>query len=141
MDCTPARLTGHVVDDDAAIRESIRLVLDTVGVETVLAESGERALEALSRAPFDGAIVDLMMPGINGIETIRALRARVPGLRVIVISGSLMHGGDAVDLKRMVAEIEGVTSLAKPFKLGELLDTVRANFPGLVPTRAIKLAG
>ena len=52
-----------------------------------------------------------------------------------------MHGGDAVDLKRMVAEIEGVTSLAKPFKLGELLDTVRANFPGLVPTRAIKLAG
>ena len=131
-----------VVDGDAAIRESIRLVLDTVGVETVLAESGERALEALSRAPFDGAIVDLMMmPGINGIETIRALRARVPGLRVIVISGSLMHGGDAVDLKRMVAEIEGVTSLAKPFKLGELLDTVRANFPGLVPTRAIKLAG
>ena len=98
-----------VVDGDAAIRESIRLVLDTAG--------------------------------INGIETIRALRARVPGLRVIVISGSLMHGGDAVDLKRMVAEIEGVTSLAKPFKLGELLDTVRANFPGLVPTRAIKLAG
>jgi CheY-like chemotaxis protein len=60
-----------VVDDDDAIRESIRLALNTIGMAVVTAESGERALEAFDAA-FDGAIVDLMMPGINGLETIKA---------------------------------------------------------------------
>ena len=90
-----------VVDDDHSIRESIRLALDTIGMTAVTAESGERALEAFDGA-FDGAIVDLMMPGINGFETIRALRARAPDLPVIVVSGSLVQAGPgAEDLLRM----------------------------------------
>jgi CheY-like chemotaxis protein len=130
-----------VVDDDASVRESIGLALNTVGIETVLAESGERALEASGHVSFDGAIVDLMMPGMNGLETIRELRARAPHLPVVVISGSLMQDGDATDLLRMVAELDGVTSLAKPFKLWELLHTVRASFSDPAPSPAAKLAG
>ncbi len=118
-----------VVDDDDPIRESIRLALDTIGIEVVAVESGERALEAFGWVPFDGAIVDLMMPGMNGLEAIRALRLRAPDLPVIVISGSLMQAGSGVpDLLRVATEMRGVTSLAKPFKLSDLLHVARAAF-------------
>lgn len=118
-----------VVDDDDPIRESIRLALDTIGIETVPAESGERALEAFGHGAFDGAIVDLMMRGMNGLDTIRALRARAPDLPIIVVSGSLMQtGGGVPDLLRIATSMPGVTSLSKPFKLSELLRAVRAAF-------------
>jgi CheY-like chemotaxis protein len=117
-----------VVDDDATVRDSIRLVFRSVGIEAVTAENGERALEAFGQAVFDGAIVDLMMPGMNGLETIRALRARAPDLPIIIVSGSLMRGDEAAQMLRMAVELEGVTSLSKPFGLNELLNQVRERF-------------
>lgn len=118
-----------VVDDDDPIRESIRLALDIIGFEVVTAENGERALEAFARMPIDGAMVDLMMPGMNGLETIRALRARAPDLPIVVVSGSLMQAGSGVpDLLRVATAIQGVTSLSKPFKLSDLLSVARASF-------------
>lgn len=122
-----------VVDDDHAIRESIRLALETSGMAAVTVESGERALEAFD-ATFTGAIVDLMMPGMNGFETIRALRARAPQLPIIVVSGSLVQAGpNAEDLLRMALGMDGVAILAKPFKLSELLRTARASFVDAEP--------
>ena len=118
-----------VVDDDDPIRESIRLALDIIGFEVVTAENGERALEAFARMPIDGAMVDLMMPGMNGLETIRALRARAPDLPIVVISGSLMQAGTGVpDLLRIATAMQGVTSLSKPFKLSDLLSIARGTF-------------
>jgi CheY-like chemotaxis protein len=117
-----------VVDDDATIRESIRLVLESVGIETVPAENGERALEAFSQSSCDGAIVDLIMPGMGGLETVRALRQKSPDLPIIVVSGSLTRGISLPELLRMATELKGVTSLAKPFKLTELVQTVRERF-------------
>ena len=114
-----------VVDDDATIRDSIKLVLESVGIETLPAESGERALEAFNHTTCDGAIVDLMMPGMSGLETVRALRERSPNLPIVVVSGSLTRGSGAPELLRMASELKGVTSLAKPFKLSELLQAVR----------------
>jgi CheY-like chemotaxis protein len=118
-----------VVDDDDPIRESIRLALDIIGFEVITAENGERALEAFARMSFDGVMVDLMMPGMNGLETIRALRARAPDLPIVVISGSLMQtGSGAPDLLRSAIEMRGVSSLPKPFKLSDLLNIARASF-------------
>ena len=122
-----------VVDDDHAIRESIRLALDTSGMTAVTVESGERALEAFDTT-FTGAIVDLMMPGMNGFDTIRALRARAPELPIIMVSGSLVQAGpNAEDLLRMALGMDGVAILAKPFKLSELLRTARASFVDAEP--------
>jgi DNA-binding response OmpR family regulator len=129
-----------VVDDDAAIRDSVRLVLDTAGIESVTAESGERALDTFGCGAFDAAIVDLMLPGMSGLETVHALRARSPGLPVILVSGSMMHGPGAPDMMRVAAELDGVTSLSKPFKLSDLLHTVRAIIAD-APPAAAKLAG
>jgi CheY-like chemotaxis protein len=119
-----------VVDDDASIRDSIKLVLETVGIETISAENGERALEAFTRSGCDGAIIDLMMPGMSGMETVSALREKSPELPIVVVSGSLTRGAGASELARMASEFKGVTSLAKPFKLAELLQAVRERFAG-----------
>ncbi len=115
-----------VVDDDATIRDSIKLVLESVGIETLAAENGERALEAFNQTTCDGAIVDLMMPGMSGLETVRSLRQKSPNLPILVVSGSLTRGSSAPELLRMATEFKGVSSLAKPFKLSELLQAVRA---------------
>ena len=120
-----------VVDDDATIRDSIKLVLETAGIETIPAENGERALEAFSGSGCDGAIVDLMMPGMSGLETICALREKSPELPIVVVSGSLTRGVAMPELLRMATELKGVTSLAKPFKLSELLQVVRERFAGV----------
>ena len=124
-----------VVDDDATIRDCIKLVLETVGIETIPAENGERALEVFSRSGFDGAIIDLMMPGMSGLETVCALREKSPELPIVVVSGSLTRGVAMPELLRMATELKGVTSLAKPFKVSELLQAVRERFDGM-PKRA-----
>jgi two-component system, chemotaxis family, chemotaxis protein CheY len=128
-----------VVDDDVTIRDSIKLVLETAGIEIMTAESGERALEAFSGAAFDGAIIDLMMPGMSGLETVCALREKSPDLPIVIVSGSLTRGVAMPELLRMATELKGVTSLAKPFKLSELLQTVRERFAA-VPELASKPA-
>jgi len=122
-----------VVDDDATIRDSIALVFRGVGIEAVTAENGERALEAFGHGVFDGAIIDLMMPGMSGLETIRALRARAPDLPVIIVSGSLMQGLVAPQMLRTAMELEGVSSLSKPFRLDALLQQVRERFAIVLP--------
>jgi CheY-like chemotaxis protein len=127
-----------VVDDDVTIRDCIKLVLGGIGIEAVTAENGERALEAFDRAAFDGAIIDLMMPGMTGLETIRALRAKAPALPVIIVSGSLMHGFEAPQMLRAAIELEGVTSLSKPFGVHELLHRVRERFAGGPPEVATR---
>jgi len=122
-----------VVDDDDTIRDSIALVFRSVGIEAVAAENGERALEAFDHGVFDGAIIDLMMPGMSGLETIHALRARAPDLPVIVVSGSLMQGLVAPQMLRMAMELEGVSSLSKPFRLDALLQQVGERFAVVLP--------
>lgn len=117
-----------VVDDDDPIRESIRLALELTGIDVVLADSGERAQDACATTTFDGAIVDLLMPGMSGLETIRALRARAPGLPIIVISGSLMQGSGATDMLRSAATLPHIAVLPKPFKLSELMTVARTHF-------------
>ena len=121
-----------VVDDDVTIRDSIKLVLETIGIETIPAENGERALEAFGRTGCDGAIVDLMMPGMSGLETISALREKSPALPIVVVSGSLTRGSNAPELLRLATELRDVTSLAKPFRLIELLQAVRERFAAVI---------
>jgi DNA-binding response OmpR family regulator len=65
-----------IVEDDERIRLSLQLVLEDEGHTVELAESAEAGLEALARRPADVVIVDLMLPGMDGFELCRRLRAR-----------------------------------------------------------------
>lgn len=76
-----------VIDDDLAMRSLISQVLARSGYEVETAEEGSEGLQLLSRSRFDLVISDIIMPGMEGIETIREIRALYPGLKIIAISG------------------------------------------------------
>jgi CheY-like chemotaxis protein len=111
-----------VVDDDAAVRETVVALLEGCGWRALAVPSGEAAVD-LYRAGcrYGLVLLDLLMPGLSGAETFRALRALDPAVRVVVASGS--RPGEP--LRRMLAE-GALGYLAKPFGLAELSAIVEA---------------
>ena len=108
-----------VVDDDPIIRNLALEVLGEEGYRVVGAGSGEEAVRAARRQPFDLAVLDWNMPGMNGIETFRALRGFRPALAGLMITG---YGSPDL-LER--ARDEGITEfLMKPFTLQSLAEAV-----------------
>ena len=120
-----------VIDDDQPVRATIKLVLETQGFEVVAVESGRAGKKAIEATRFDAAIVDVFMPEMDGLETIRALRRRCPDLPIITVSGaiSLFDYRDTMepppDYLAMAAELGAVASVAKPFQPRDLLRAVR----------------
>ncbi len=76
-----------VVDDDDGVRDFLEAVLARAGFEVTGAATGEDALERASEAPFDLVTLDVILPGIDGLETLRRLKLAHPGVRVIMLSG------------------------------------------------------
>ena len=84
---TTPRLEVLVVDDDPAIRDSLRRVLEHAGHAASQAESGNRALELLEERRFDVVLLDLAMPGLDGLDALVQIREIAPDTGVIVVSG------------------------------------------------------
>ena len=112
-----------VVDDDRAICDVIKHILLAAGYSVTLAHSGAAGLEAAQKQSFAVALVDLCMPGVNGLEIIRALQESTPQTRLVLISGLISEGG-APDFLGMATNLEGVARLAKPIRRRTLLDVV-----------------
>ncbi len=109
-----------VADDDDGMRESVARALRRDGLHVVAVADGERALETLRHVPVDLLIADLRMPGLDGLELLRAARLVVPDIEVIVLTG---HGTveEAVEAMK-----EGVYDfLTKPFERAPLVRSVR----------------
>lgn len=111
-----------IVDDEANIRTSLEEMLARDGHQVVAVESGEAALELISRATqeFDLALIDLKMKGVGGIEVLTALRQQLPGTVAIVLTA---HASleTAVEALRQGAH----DYLFKPCKPAELRDSIR----------------
>jgi CheY-like chemotaxis protein len=107
-----------VIDDNAAIRELLRLVLEEEGYEVVEAADGAEGLQLYQAAPADLVITDLQMPGMNGLELLMALQRMVPTPALMAISGDR----DALELAK------GLTSytFVKPLPLEQILAAVRS---------------
>ncbi|MBN1991261.1 MAG: response regulator [Anaerolineae bacterium] len=78
-----------VVDDERLTRISLADFLREAGYETVAASNGQTALQLQQEHSFDVCIVDIRMPGPDGVETILALHRVAPGTRFIIYTGSL----------------------------------------------------
>jgi len=76
-----------VVDDDEAIRESMRDLLELEGYTVYVAESGEEALLMYRKTPCPIVLLDVRMPGIDGIETLKRLKVLDGNVRAIMITG------------------------------------------------------
>src|ERR1051325_10046349 len=75
-----------IVDDEEVLRDVLEVVLRRENFDVVLASSGEEALNVLDTEEVDLVILDIMLPGISGIDTLRAVRISNPTLPVIVIT-------------------------------------------------------
>jgi DNA-binding response OmpR family regulator len=109
-----------VVEDDERIRSSMRLALEDEGYEVVDAPSGEDAVTRFSEEPFELALIDLMLPGMDGFETCRALRRHSAVPIIMVTARSDTHD--------VVAGLEAGADdyVTKPFVAKELAARIRA---------------
>jgi CheY-like chemotaxis protein len=117
-----------VVDDDAAIRSVISALLTTAGYEVITMEDGAGALKIAAHQSLSVAIVDVFMPGVDGLETIRGLTHLAPGMPLIMVSGFPFARADSrsPDFLGMSIKLGSAHHLAKPFKPSELLELVEA---------------
>ena len=76
-----------VIDDEPFVRDALKRVLEEEELQVDVAADAETALVQLNREAYDLVILDIIMPGMDGVELLRRLRAEFPGLRVIAISG------------------------------------------------------
>ena len=81
--------TVLVVDDEPSILKVLEGILEDEGYETLLADSGEKALEIAGEKPVDLVLLDIWLPGIDGVEVLKKIKALHPDLPVIMMSG---HG-------------------------------------------------
>lgn len=117
-----------VVDDDKAVRESLRRSLEFNGFEVVLAEDGAEALARIAAAAPDVVVMDVMMPRLDGIETTKALRTAGNDLPILVLTAR-----DAVGDRVEGLDAGADDYLTKPFALQELLARLRALLRRVVP--------
>jgi FixJ family two-component response regulator len=113
--------TVCIVDDDEAIRESLRLLLYAGGLSSCVYESADAFLADSSPRNFDCMLLDIRMPGTDGLELFRILNRKNLPYPVIFITG---HG----DIPLAVSAIKhgAYDFLTKPFKEGELLEKIRS---------------
>jgi len=116
-----------VIDDEPGVRAAMEVLLTTAGHAVTLAKDGREGVAKSGAGTFDLVIVDLFMPGTDGIETIRALRMNVADLPILAISGYAARGTfKSPDYLDIATKLGASSSLAKPFRPQQLLDAVEA---------------
>ena len=109
-----------LVDDDRLLREVVGEYLTNHDYEVDLVESGEEAMTIFESGKYQLALIDLVMPGMNGLEVMEKLMTIDPKLYCII-----MTGYPTID-SAYKAMVEGVSDyIIKPFQLSELLETVQ----------------
>jgi len=113
------RSTLLVVDDDEAVRELMLTALQTKQRHVLAASNGEEALEVVRKTDVDLVLLDLAMPGLNGVDTFRELHALKPTLPVVIVTGY-----PDSDLMARALEIGPFTMISKPVEFNQLQKTV-----------------
>ncbi|PYX16028.1 MAG: Fis family transcriptional regulator [Acidobacteria bacterium] len=105
-----------IVDDESSIRQSLRGVLEDEGYKTSVAESGEACLEVLRKRRFDVVLLDVWLPGMDGLETLEKIRETENAPEVIMISG---HG--TIETAVRATKLGAYDFLEKPLSVDKTL--------------------
>jgi two-component system alkaline phosphatase synthesis response regulator PhoP len=117
----PSKLRVLLVEDDTAIREGLELNLQLEGYQTATAVDGDQALTLFASQPMDLVLLDVMLPGRNGFEVLRAIRQLHRTVPVILLTARVEEADKVLGL-----ELGADDYVTKPFGLGELRARIRA---------------
>jgi two-component system response regulator MprA len=110
-----------VVDDEPAVRRALERALRLDSYEVEMAADGREALDSLAERPADAVILDVMMPGVDGLEVCRRLRAAGDRTPILMLTAR-----DAIDDRVQGLDVGADDYLVKPFALRELQARLRA---------------
>ena len=113
MDSAPVKIL--IIDDEPLIRELLQEYLPQLGYQAILAESGEKALKLTLNPDVKLAIVDLRLPGKDGLATIRELNGKYPELKFIIATAFSTPAAE-----KTARGLGVFAQISKPFKLAEL---------------------
>jgi two-component system response regulator FixJ len=106
----------YVIDDDEAVRDSLLFLLDSAGFEVTLFETAQQFLDTLPALSFGCVVSDVRMPGIDGIELLKRLKAAHSAFPIVVMTG---HGDVPLAVEAM--KLGAVDFLEKPFEDDRLI--------------------
>ena len=110
-----------LIDDEDAFRETIGKLLTRRGFDLSTASDGSQGIREVLRGGVEVAILDIKMPGLDGIETLRELKRIQPDLEVIILTGHLLKSTEQEGLK-----LGAFAYLTKPCTVADLVATVGA---------------
>lgn len=108
-----------VVDDDLRVREVLRDVVSGEGYSVTSVESGERALEEVERRHYDLIFLDLMLPGITGVDVLSAIKQKDKKAVVVIVTG---YGDDPIALEAM--SLGPLFLIRKPFRASDISEVL-----------------
>ncbi|MGA1826326.1 MAG: response regulator [bacterium] len=117
-----------VIDDNEAIRKSFKLALEDEEYNIFTAESGEKGIELRKKSTFDLFFIDLKMPGMNGVETLREIRKVDSEVPIYIITA--FHKEFLNELKSAAEDGISFEILQKPIGSKQIVLTVRSVFEG-----------
>ncbi len=115
-----------LIDDDDQVRMLFQVALAGAGYRVLVAENGKHGLRLLEHQEVDQALVDILLPDIDGLEVIELLRLARPKGKIIAMSGGSAEHDYLDTAKRLGAN----ATLKKPFSPQELLDAISSQLAG-----------
>ncbi len=109
-----------IVDDEEELRENLRDLLEFSGYTVVAASTGEEALEQFYAKSFDAVLLDIQLPGIDGLETLKRIKEVRPEIPVAMVSASSVRG-----ILAKAEEYGANRTILKPYSHQEMLDAVK----------------
>lgn len=108
-----------VIDDNKSVRDSLRFLLMRRGYNVLVAENGTEGVALAAQHPIDGALVDVNMPGMNGVDVCRKLKEHAAAQQRNVVVW-MMTGARTPELLKLVTDAGAVALLGKPFDFPDL---------------------
>jgi len=116
-----SKVKVYVIDDDEAMRDSLNFLLDAAGLEVTLFETAQQFLDALPGLDFGCVVSDVRMPGIDGIELLKRMKAGQSKFPILIMTG---HGDVPLAVEAM--KLGAVDFLEKPFEDDRLIGMIEA---------------
>jgi DNA-binding response OmpR family regulator len=128
-ECSSTIARVLVIDDDASVGAAIQMMLDREGCDTVHAPDADVGIKAFESSSFDLVMVDLFMPGMNGLGIIAVFRQWAPTLPILAVSGFRFRDtmDPGLDFLGMAASAGATVCLRKPFSPRQLMAAVHAS--------------